>query len=86
MRVHGTDFLLGGNAEERDDSFFCIPVARCGGDGSRSRDEFNIVIGIVERRHIVKQGVPLERVRIVCRFVKHIGQRTPLERASGGAS
>ena len=22
----------------------------------------------------------------VCRFVKHIGQRTPLERASGGAS
>ena len=31
-----------------------------GGDGSGSRGEFNIVIGIDGRRHIVKQGVPLE--------------------------
>ena len=60
MRVLGTNFLLDGNTEERDGSFFCIPAARCGGDGSGSRGEFNIVIGIDGRRHIVKQGVPLE--------------------------
>ena len=28
-------FLLGGNAEDRDDSFFCIPAARCGGGDGR---------------------------------------------------
>ena len=28
----GTDFLLGGNAEERNGSFFCIPAVRRGGD------------------------------------------------------
>ena len=31
VRVRGTDFLLDGNAEERDGSFSCIPAARCGG-------------------------------------------------------
>ena len=51
----GTDFLLGGNAEERDGSFLCIPAARCGGDGSGSRNEFNIVIGIGVKRYIAKQ-------------------------------
>ena len=34
-----------------------------GGDGRG--DEFNIVIGIVERRHIATQGFSLERIRIV---------------------
>ncbi len=30
-QVRGTDFLLGGNAEERDGSFLCIPAARTAG-------------------------------------------------------
>ena len=64
MRERDTDFLLGENAEERDGSFLCIPAIRAAG-ASGSRGEFNIVIGIDGRRHIVKQGVPLERVRIV---------------------
>ena len=29
--AHGTDFLLGGNAEERDGNFFCIPAAHTAG-------------------------------------------------------
>ena len=29
--MYGTDFLLDGNAEERDGSFFCIPAARTAG-------------------------------------------------------
>ena len=33
--------------------------------GDRRGDEFNIVIGIVERRHIAAQGFSLERIRIV---------------------
>lgn len=32
MRVRDTDFLLGGNAEERDGSYFCIPAIRVAGD------------------------------------------------------
>ena len=55
MRVHDTDFLLVGNAEDRAVSFLFIPAARCGGDGSESRDELNIVIGIGEKRYIAKQ-------------------------------
>ena len=30
-QVRGTDFLLGGNAEERDGNFFCIPAIRTAG-------------------------------------------------------
>ena len=29
--MYGTDFLLGGNAEERNGSFLCIPVIRTAG-------------------------------------------------------
>lgn len=31
MQVRDTDFLLDGNAEERDGSFFCIPAIRAAG-------------------------------------------------------
>ena len=33
MRVRDTDFLLGGNAEERDGSYLCIPAIRTAGTG-----------------------------------------------------
>lgn len=35
--MYGTDFLLGGNAEEMDDSFFCIPAAHAAGTGDNER-------------------------------------------------
>ena len=35
--MRGTDFLLGGNAEERDDSFFCISAIRTAGTGDNER-------------------------------------------------
>ena len=38
----GTDFLFGGNAEERDGSFSCIPVARAAGTGDKERGENSI--------------------------------------------
>ena len=37
VRVRGTDFLLGGNAEERDDSFFYIPAVRTAGTRGNER-------------------------------------------------
>ena len=42
MRVRDTDFLLGGNAEERDGSFFCIPTARTAGarDNERGKSQY----------------------------------------------
>ena len=33
--MRGTDFLLGGNAEERDGSFSCIPAIRTAGTSLR---------------------------------------------------
>ena len=33
VRMRGTDFLFGGNAEKMDGSFFCIPAARTAGTG-----------------------------------------------------
>lgn len=43
--MRGTDFLLDGNAEERDGSFFCIPAIRCGGDeGKRTGGKLNISV------------------------------------------
>ena len=45
VQVRGTDFLLDGNAEERDGSFFCIPAIRCGGDeGKRTGGKLNISV------------------------------------------
>ena len=37
VQMYGTDFLLGGNAEEMDDSFFCIPAAHAAGTGDNER-------------------------------------------------
>ena len=49
MQVRGTDSLLGGNAEERDGSFFCIPAVRCGRDeGKRTERKLNISGGFIE--------------------------------------
>ena len=36
-QAHGTDFLLDGNAEERDGSFFCIPAAHAAGTRDKER-------------------------------------------------
>lgn len=38
--MRGTDFLLGGNAEERDGSFFCIPVACTAGTVENEQRKF----------------------------------------------
>lgn len=35
--MRGTDFLLGGNAEEGDGSFFCIPAIRTAGKMKNER-------------------------------------------------
>lgn len=40
--MRGTDFLLGGNAEERDGSFLCIPAIRTAGtrDNERGKSQY----------------------------------------------
>ena len=41
--MRGTDFLLDGNAEERDGSFFCIPAARAAvaRDNERGKSQYS---------------------------------------------
>ena len=41
VRVLGTDFLLGGNAEEKDGSFLCIPAIRTAGTGDSNATRIN---------------------------------------------
>lgn len=42
--MYGTDFLLGGNAEEGDGSFLCIPAARCGGGTRESGLKIDAIV------------------------------------------
>lgn len=54
--MHGTDFLLVGNAEERGGSFFCIAVIRAAGTGESNENSNGLL------REFYLKGRNLSRV------------------------
>lgn len=58
MQMRGTDFLLGGNAEGMDGSFFCIPAARTAG----ARDNGLIIDAIVMSASKIKWIAILQKM------------------------